>query len=74
MKEIAVICLNLDQVRITVNSLLMDTSIKLTPWLNEPRELATTFTYSFFTLCKTNTTLYLYVHSYSLSVLPSLKK
>ena len=31
MKEIAVICLNLDQVRITVESLLLDTSIKLTP-------------------------------------------
>ena len=27
MKEIAVICFNLDQVRITVDSLLMDTSI-----------------------------------------------
>ena len=27
MKEIAVICVNLDQVRITVHSLLMDTSI-----------------------------------------------
>ena len=32
MKEIALIYLNLDQVRITVDSLLMDTSIKLTPW------------------------------------------
>ena len=32
MKEIALICLNLDQVRITVDSLPMDTSIKLTPW------------------------------------------
>ena len=27
MKEIAVICVNLDQVKITVDSLLMDTSI-----------------------------------------------
>ena len=27
MKEVAVICVNLDQVRITVDSLLMDTSI-----------------------------------------------
>ena len=27
MKEIAVICVSLDQVRITVDSLLMDTSI-----------------------------------------------
>ena len=27
MKEVAVICVNLDQVRITVDSLLMDTSL-----------------------------------------------
>ena len=32
MKEIAVIYVNLVQVRIAVDSLLMDTSIKLTPW------------------------------------------
>ena len=32
MKEIAVICVNLVQVRIAVDSLLMDTSIELTPW------------------------------------------
>ena len=31
MKEIALICLNLDQVRITVDSLLMDTLVKRTP-------------------------------------------